>query len=127
LRGILQDTTNRSPYRRFPTLAWNDPVDALFARMVTAQLAVPRVWVEARRPDGTWQTLALNGHDETNEGIDFVTTTSVSGPTQFTWTAFWMPPQGVDKTAPYRLCASRADGSTFSKQFQIPQDCPLTP
>jgi len=127
LRGILQDTTDRSPYRRFPSLAWNDPVDALLARMTTAQLAAPRVWVEARRPDGTWQTLALNGHDETNEGIDFVTTTSVSGPAQFTWTAFWMPPQGVDKTGEYRLCATRADGSTFSKQFQIPEDCPLTP
>jgi neutral ceramidase len=127
LANILQDTTNHLAYREFPSIAWNDPWDLLIAKMKSGQLPVPRVWVEIRAADGSWQPLNIHGGIEDNTGLDFVTSMTVSTPIQLTWTVFWMPPAGVSKTDSYRLCAAHADGKVSTWQFRIPGDCPIGP
>jgi neutral ceramidase len=127
LSYILQDVQDGMPYRRFPSISWTDAVVPLVSKMKAAELPVPRVWVEVRGADGSWGMLKINGSEEANDGLDFVTATSVARPTELTWTAFWMPPRGTDKSAAYRLCVTRADGTTFRQQFGIPADCPLGP
>lgn len=127
LGNILEDTTDRSPYRHFPSIAWNDPLPLLLSKMKAGRLPLPYVWVESKAADGSWQPLKVNGRQESNEGLDFVTATVVSGPKQFTWTAFWMPPKGIDRAGTFRLCAVHADGTTSSNECQIPTDCPLGP
>jgi neutral ceramidase len=127
LGNILQDTTDRLAFRRFPSITWNDSIGPLRAKMKAGQSPVPRVWVEQRQADGSWQTVSVNGHQETNEGIDFVTAVSVWSPQYFTWTAFWMPPTGIDPHGSFRFCALQADGTVTNRMFQLPPNCPMTP
>jgi len=124
LANILQDTLDHLPYRNFPRLSWSENWSSLVSEMKSGQPVVPRVWVEMQ-DHGEWHPLQSHNKIEDNMGLNFVTTFAVSDPKHLTWTAFWMPPNGIDTSASYRLCVMNGQGIPQFYQFRIPNDCPL--
>jgi neutral ceramidase len=97
LAGMLQDDAGQ-PLSDAPTFCWSDRVPALRTRSRASGRVTPLVSIEVRRDDGTWAPLSsAEGVEESDQGLNFVTTASFAFPGRSRWCATWLgtPPPGV--------------------------------
>jgi len=90
--------------RRGPASAFDVPVN-------------PRVGVEVNRGGG-WEPLLVDGVEETNEGLDFLTVLAAVDRHGTSWRAIWMPPADLARGIDCRIRVEKLDGIvTWSEPF----------
>ncbi len=107
LADVLEDVATGHPARGLPCVAWDDRAPSWSEARVT-----PSVGIEAKRADGSWAALALDGAEESDEGLDFVTVALAVTQRGVRWATFWMAPPAVAPATEVRFRVWALDGST---------------
>jgi neutral ceramidase len=103
LAGIAQDLDTGLPQRDLPQFCWQDKAPALPWPAEARGAVTPHAAIESRRGDGTWETLCLEGSEETDAGLDFITIAMEATEEAGRWCALWMPPATVDRSLLFRF------------------------
>jgi len=105
---VLQDPTTGRPVRNFPCFVWDDVEPAWSAERVT-----PAIGIEGHDASGSWSALAVDGVEESDEGLDLVTVAlDRSAAARRRWAVFWMPPDGLPPGLEVRFRVWALDGTT---------------
>ena len=88
--GLLYDGTGQ-PIQDAPKFCWLDRLPTFPSPPEHAGRVTPEVAIEVRRDGGAWRPLVTSeGGEETDRGINFITTASVASPVQSLWCVTWL-------------------------------------
>ena len=108
LRHVLfADSKRAASWQRF---CWTGPAPAMSDRSTTTWTATSHVRIEREVSPGNWQPLVLAGHQEDDEGANFLTALATWNGTQSSWCTFWLTPQSAP-AGPLRFAVQTHDGS----------------
>ena len=111
LANILQDLKTGYPYRNYPYFIWEDDILPTWGQESFAGIALtPCVSIEVKQQDDTWKTLKIQGIEETDKGLDFVTIALSVSENKSKWCAIWMKPVELEQNISIRFCVIGLDG-----------------
>jgi neutral ceramidase len=130
LAELLEDATTGLPVRNSPWFCWEDRLPTLPSRNDTAERVTPRVTLERQDGGGTWSPVVIDGTEETDDGIDFVTIAYANDAHRSIWCSIWMPPAERDSLTTLRfhvatlhndeLCSKPFPGTGAPSQDAVP-------
>lgn len=90
LAGVLQDEDGRT-LRDPPMACWSDRFVILSSPYAPGRRVTPTVSIEVSRGGGPWEPLTTgDGGEESDQGINFVTTASATFPMRSQWCVTWL-------------------------------------
>ena len=120
LSNIAQDLQTGLPIRNFPQFCWQDAVPELPMPYHAGTRVTPQVAIERRAGGDAWDVLRVDGIEETDRGLDFITIAASAEAQHSTWCAIWMPPAAVDTALTFRFRVQTLHGpSLCSGAFQL--------
>lgn len=113
LSNILLDPVTGFPQRDCPRVSWSDRLPDLASGMVNPRAAMQQL------QNGAWSPLLLDGRQEDDSGLDFVTVALEATKQSSRWVTFWMAPKGLvpDSTVRFILTTLSGEG-LCSKPFK---------
>jgi len=103
LAGVLQDDKGR-PLRDPPMACWSDRFVSLASPYERDRRVTPDVAIEVSRGGGPWKPLTTGDGEESDQGVDFVTTASATlFPLRSEWCVRWLGSAPTDKDIALRF------------------------
>lgn len=128
LSELLEDLTNGRPVRDSPWFCWEDRMPELPSRHETAERVTPRVALERQDAAEKWSSVVIDGAEETDEGLDFVTIAYASGDRRSVWCSIWMPPPERDRPMTLRFhVVTLENHDLWSTPFRVAAPVPPAP
>jgi neutral ceramidase len=95
LGNIVQNLHTGLPVRDLPRFCWQETLPELSIPFDAQRRVTPQVSIERLHGANAWQTLVIDGVDQTDEGLNFVTIAIETYGQYSTWCTIWMPPAKV--------------------------------
>jgi neutral ceramidase len=122
LSDIVVDPAWHRPVHSYPTAIWEDQVPDWSAKYKGG--LTPHVRLE-QQTMGTWAPLVLDGVEETDAGLDFVTVALATDGTTSRWACIWLPPRDESgkpvalPPGPLRFHIDRLSGAPLYCPFAV--------
>lgn len=107
LGNLVQDLENGKPIRDYPQFTWNDILPPWPAK--PQESVTPYVKIQAQK-NGVWQNFSVDGVEENDRGVNFVTILLKSSDKDCKWGVIWMPSKRITTDLPLRFCVKKLKG-----------------
>jgi hypothetical protein len=123
LAGILQDDKGH-PLRNPPRVCWSDRFVILSSPYTRGRQVTPTVAIEISRRGGPWEPFTTADGEESDQGINFVTTASATFPFRSEWCATWLGSVPSDADVALRFHIRTLGGDSVYTPIPRPAPAP---
>jgi neutral ceramidase len=120
LANVVQDLVSGRPRRDFPFHCWNDGVPRFPGPSSTDARLTPSVAVETSGDQVTWVPVVIDGVEETDNGMGFVTVVVGQSASGSRWCATWVQPGEVKGRGKFRFKVQTIDPAFGPVVFSAP-------